>query len=215
MRRATTRRRLDPERRREQIIDAAERVFHGRDPSEVTFEQVAEAAGVSRALVYNYFGDKGGLMAAMYLRNFQRLDDALAEAMQDVASPQERLRAIIRCYLDFARTNEACWAVISCTEVRSHPLVQAARARRYDRMASAWGSTPEGRLLARSIIGLLEAATFDWLEHRDVETAQVERLLYAVLWSGLSGLHHHGVRLPRTRRPQRGRVDDSVVALTT
>ena len=57
--------RLDPEIRREQIVEAAEQVFHGRDPSEVTFEEIAEAAGVSRALVYNYFGDKGGLIAAV------------------------------------------------------------------------------------------------------------------------------------------------------
>ncbi len=200
MRRVTNRTRLDPELRREQIIDAAERVFHGRDPGDVTFEQVAEAAGVSRALVYNYFGDKGGLMAALYLRNFQRLDDALLAAMNGAATPPERLRAIVRCYLDFARENEACWSVISSAEVTSHPVVQTARARRYERMAAAWGSTSDGRLLARAIVGMLEAATFDWLEHRDVDVERAELLLYAMLWSGLSGLHRHGVRLPRARR---------------
>lgn len=213
MRRATTRTRLDPELRREQIVDAAERVFHGRDPSDVTFEQVAEAAGVSRALVYNYFGDKGGLLAAVYLRNFQRLDDALVAAMNTASSAPERLRAIIRCYLDFARKNEACWTVISSAEVKSHPVVQTARARRYERMAEAWGSTPDGRLLARGIVGMLEAATFDWLEHRDVDAERAEVLLFAVLWSGLSGLENHGVRLPRTRR--RRSDDAGTVALTS
>ena len=53
--------RLTRATRREQIIDAAVDVFKGRDPNDVTFEEVADAAGVSRALVYNYFGDRRGL----------------------------------------------------------------------------------------------------------------------------------------------------------
>ncbi len=76
-----TRTRLDPEVRREQIIDAAEAVFAGREANEVTLEEIAEAAGVSRALVYNYFGDKSGVIAAVYLRSFDRLDAQLATAL--------------------------------------------------------------------------------------------------------------------------------------
>jgi hypothetical protein len=45
---------LDPELRRSQIVEAAVRVFSETDPVEVTFEEIAEAAGVSRALVYNW-----------------------------------------------------------------------------------------------------------------------------------------------------------------
>ena len=56
--------RLDPEVRRELILDAAEEVFEPA-AAEVTFEAVADAAGVSRALVYNYFGDRSGLLAAV------------------------------------------------------------------------------------------------------------------------------------------------------
>src|SRR5215470_15509912 len=53
-----TRTRLAREERREQIVDAAAEVFQGRNPADVTFEEIADAAGVSRALVYNYFGDR-------------------------------------------------------------------------------------------------------------------------------------------------------------
>ena len=96
---ARTRTRLDPEQRRELIIDAAQLVFADRDPGEVTFEQIADAAGVSRALVYNYFGDKGGLIAAVYLRSFERLDIALMQAFSTTKAGPDRLRAIIRAYL--------------------------------------------------------------------------------------------------------------------
>ena len=51
--------RLDPAVRRTQIIEAAAELFAERDPAEAPFEEIADAAGVSRALVYNYFGDRG------------------------------------------------------------------------------------------------------------------------------------------------------------
>jgi AcrR family transcriptional regulator len=95
-----TRTRLDPETRREQIVSAAEAVFQGRDPADVTFEEIAIAAGVSRALVYNYFGDKSGLIAAVYLRSFERLDDTLRAALTGISTPSERLRLVITCYLE-------------------------------------------------------------------------------------------------------------------
>ena len=68
--------RLDPEVRRELILDAAERVMAGRLPAEVTFEEVADAAEVSRALVYNYFRDRTGLLVALAERTLDRLDSA-------------------------------------------------------------------------------------------------------------------------------------------
>ncbi len=57
--------RLDPDTRRRSIVQAASEVMLGHDPMEVSIELVAEAAGVSRALIYNYFGDRGGLLAAV------------------------------------------------------------------------------------------------------------------------------------------------------
>jgi len=57
-----TRTRLARDERREQLVDAAAAVLQGRDPAEVTFEEIADAAGVSRALVYNYFGDRNGVL---------------------------------------------------------------------------------------------------------------------------------------------------------
>ena len=184
----TTRRRLDPALRRAQIIDAAEQVFLGRDPTDVTFEEVAEAAGVSRALVYNYFGDRGGLLAAVYLRSFQRLDDELNDALAADLPPTERLRSIIRCYLDFASTDAAAWRLIGTAEASLNPVVRTLRRRRDDQLAEAWGGTPTARVAARAVVGMLEAATLDWLERRDCTVEEVAETLFVLLWGGLSDL---------------------------
>ncbi len=189
--------RLDPGQRREQIVDAAERVFEGHDPSEVTFEQVAEEAHVSRALVYNYFGDRGGLIAAVYLRCFERLDVALLGAFATNRSGQDQLRAIIAVYLDFANDHASVCQLISAAEANMHPLIQNARRQRYERMATHWDNTPEGRLLARVIVSMLEGAVLDWLDGPMCDRARTEDVLFALLWSGLSGLGDHGISLPR------------------
>jgi AcrR family transcriptional regulator len=181
--------RLDPEVRREQILDAAEQVLVGRDPGEVTFEQIAEAAGVSRGLVHNYFGDRGGLLAAVYLRTSQRLD---AELRNIVLSPpllrSDDVHALVDVYLRFARANPGAWKLLTAVEPSAHPDVQRVRQARYARITSRWSGDAEGRLLARAIVGLLEAATLEWLETPEVELERAADVIHAQLWSGLAGL---------------------------
>ena len=199
VRKRPPRTRLDPEERRDQIIDAAEIAFQGRDPSEVTFEQVADRAGVSRALVYNYFGDKGGLLAAVYLRSVDRLDAQLASSFAQHRPGPEQVKAIIGCYLDFAESDAHAVSLIVAAEANVHPLIRDARRQRYERMAHGWGHTPEARLLARGVIGLLEGAILDWLDAPvgERDRVQAEQVLFALLWSGLSGLADHNIDLPR------------------
>lgn len=192
-----TRTRLDPEVRREQIVEAAEQVFHGRDPSEVTFEEIAEAAGVSRALVYNYFGDKGGLVAAVYLRSLRRLDDELLATVDPGDDAPSRLRSVVRCYLGFARANPAAWRLIGSTSASEHPEVQAARRDRFDQLAANWGGTIQARTLARAVVGFLEAATLDWLENSDVDLDHMADLVFTSLWTGLSAIESDQAHIPR------------------
>jgi AcrR family transcriptional regulator len=195
-----TRTRLDPEVRREQIIDAAEAVFAGREANEVTLEEIAEAAGVSRALVYNYFGDKSGVIAAVYLRSFDRLDAQLATALDrtDPVSAADRLAAIVEIYLCFASDNAAAWKLMGTAEATVHPMVQQARRDRYEHLAESWGGTPEARLLARGVVGFLDAATLDWLETRDLDRPHASALIHAMLWAGLGGLDSPAVAVPGT-----------------
>jgi AcrR family transcriptional regulator len=189
--------RLDPEVRREQIVEAAERVLQGRDPAEVTFEEIAEEAGVSRALVYNYFGDKGGLIAAVYLRGLRRLDEALARAVDPASDDADRLQAVVLCYLRFARQSSTAWRLIGSTAAMEHPDVIAARRQRFDQLADNWGGTTTARIAARAVVGFLEAATLDWIERGDVGLDRIAELLSTILWSGLSAVDDHEAHLPR------------------
>jgi len=184
-RRARTR--LDPEVRREQIIDAAELVLVERDAAEVTFELVAEAAGVSRGLVYNYFGDKSGLLAAVYLRNVEPLMDALEHRLRDAERVPERdLRAVVDAYVRFAAENPSACRLLGNAEAAEHPAVRRARRVHIARVGATWGATPEARVLACGIIGFLEAAVIEWLDEEDLTADRAADVIHSQLWAGLS-----------------------------
>lgn len=185
--------RLDPTTRRALLVEAAAGVFRGRDPNGVSFEEVAEAGGVSRSLVYAYFGDRGGLIAAVYLHNLERLDRDLGRALDERLPDEVRLRRLIRRYLLFARDNQAAWNLMSAAGALQHPAVQGARRARIERIATAWADEPSARMIARSVVSVLEAGAQDWLDYRDCGLERTTDVLLAILWEGLAGLQARGI----------------------
>ena len=89
-----------------QIAEAAARVYAEHDPAEVSFEAVAEAAGVSRSLVYSYFGDRGSLFAAAYTCEMSRLDEVIESALEDLGQDRDGLASAVRAYLEFASRHQ-------------------------------------------------------------------------------------------------------------
>lgn len=185
--------RLDPATRRALLVNAAAKVFQGRDPLDVAIEEVAEAGGVSRSLVYTYFGDRGGLISAVYLHNLELFDHQLGRALEAELPDDVKLRRLVRRYLLFARDNRASWDLMVAVGALHHPLVQEARRARIERIASAWADEPEGRLVARSVIGTLEAGAQDWVDYHDCGLERAVEVLVSVVWDGLSGLSERGI----------------------
>jgi AcrR family transcriptional regulator len=110
-----TRTRLDRAMRRDQILDATVDVLRDRDLGEVTFEDIADAAGVSRALLYNYFGDRRGLIEALEERTLEHLDEGMevAGAGTADASIATAIGATVRAHLDLARRDPAGYRLLA------------------------------------------------------------------------------------------------------
>jgi AcrR family transcriptional regulator len=187
---AVRRARLDPAERRAQIVAVAAEVFRGRDPATVRFDEVAQAAGVSRSLVYAYFGDRGELVAAVHLHTLGDLDVELSRLLDDVPVDEQRLRSVVRHFFDLAEQNADSWRVFAAAGSLEHPAVQDARRARCQRIADTWGGGAAERLLARGIVGMLEAAATEWLEHRACTLDDAATLVAGALWHGVG-------RLPR------------------
>lgn len=186
--RQRSRTRLDPAVRRRQIAEAAARVFSEHDPGEVSFEQIAEEAGVSRSLVYSYFGDRGSLLAAACNHELERLDTGIDRALESFGSDRDRLARAVGAYLEFAWRHRSSWQLLTSASTSRYPEVRQAIQARTDRIADSLTDAPEARLLVRSVIGMLEAAAIHTLEREGTEPAAVAELLTQVIWDGVSSL---------------------------
>jgi AcrR family transcriptional regulator len=117
-----SRRRLSPADRRNEILDCGAQLFARRPYDDVLMEEVAAAAGVSRALVYRYFATKRELFAAIYQR---AADDLLAATEFDPgAALTEQVAAGLDAHFDYFVANRL--TVLAANRVLSgDPMIQA------------------------------------------------------------------------------------------
>lgn len=99
----TTRRRRSPEVARQELLDAAERVFATHVPDDVGLKDIAREAGTSHALITHYFGTYAGLIEATLQRRLNRLRETLLQRLQDATAlsrPEELLGVLFATFDD-------------------------------------------------------------------------------------------------------------------
>jgi AcrR family transcriptional regulator len=96
------RREEEKERRRGEILDAAESLYARQGWEAVTMDQVARTARLSRALVYIYFRDKDDLWFAVGERAMKLLYQRFAAALEIPGSGRDKVDAIGRAYVGYA-----------------------------------------------------------------------------------------------------------------
>jgi AcrR family transcriptional regulator len=177
-----SRRRLDRESRRSLMVDAAVEVFRGRVPAEVTFDEVAEAAQVSRALVYNYFGDRHGLLAAVHERVFAELQERVAVEIGDVTDFRSAVFGLVRAHVQFAAADLDRYrlALDALGGAGDHGAERLAAA------VKGFGSGPTAELAARGEAAALGAMVTAWATSRAIDEAAAIDVIGTVLWAGLS-----------------------------
>lgn len=101
-------------RRREAILEAAENVFGERGYQKTGMSDVAIAADVSRPLLYRYFRDKAGLLAAVVERVLTEWNDVLvAEAARATPSTSHTIRLVLIASLEFARNRQVLHGLLA------------------------------------------------------------------------------------------------------
>jgi AcrR family transcriptional regulator len=177
--------RLDPDTRRGLITDAAERLLAERDPLLVTFDEVAEAAGVSRALVHTYLGDRRGLIDAVQVQIIGRLDTWVAHGFGRASTPAGRLRALVHGVFAFVEAERDAWGVLGASGGMDHPALHGVRARWAAAVAAtADADTGDGTrttvLGAQAAVAALLGSVATW-STRGVEPIEVEERLLRLL----------------------------------
>ncbi|WP_371659386.1 TetR/AcrR family transcriptional regulator [Streptomyces sp. NBC_00280] len=187
------RRRMGVEERRQQLIGVALELFSRRSPDEVSIDEIASAAGISRPLVYHYFPGK----LSLYEAALKRASDDLAGRFVE---PHEgplgaRLLRVMRRFFDFVDEHGPGFAAlmrggpaVSADEVRSssasatNALIDAVRQAAYVQILSHLDLDAEEaparlELVIRTWISLVESTALIWLDGRRVPRGELEAQL--------------------------------------
>ncbi|WP_280484983.1 TetR/AcrR family transcriptional regulator [Nocardia cyriacigeorgica] len=189
----STRRRLAPEQRRRLLVEAGARLFAERPYDAVLMDDVAAAAGVSRALLYRHFPTKRELFAAVYE---QAAADLLVATELDASKPfAEQLAAGLDAHFDYFEAN--AHSVIAANRVlATDPAIQAiisgelGELRR--RLLDVLGV--EGRLreatsaVLMSWLTYVRVLTIDWLDNGSLTREQIRQVSVGALLGALEPL---------------------------
>ncbi|HEX5568498.1 MAG TPA: TetR family transcriptional regulator [Streptomyces sp.] len=199
-------RRSATERRRRELLEAAERVVL-RDGPGASMNAIAAEAGITKPILYRHFGDKGGLYRALAVRHTDALVDALRAALDAPTDRRERVEAALDTYLASIEARPQVYRFLM------HPAEEPAEEPGGDRgfdvgqhsapllrrlgeelatvIAERVDLGPdEGRERARvwghGIVGMMHAAGDWWLRERPCPRERLVRHLADLLWGGLA-----------------------------
>ena len=189
----TTRTRLTPDQRRAQLLDLGVRLLATRSLDELSIDLLAEEAGISRGLLYHYFGNKHAFHEAVVRR---AADDLIAQTAPPAdGEPLERVLASITAYVDYVVANHEGYLSLVKGAAGGNDTVreiyEETRAALADRVflehpqGDIVPDTPATRLVVRGWTAMIEAVVLAWI----AEPAGVTRDdLVAILVASLPAL---------------------------
>jgi AcrR family transcriptional regulator len=194
---ASVRTRLSRDDRMEQTLEAAHELFAERGYAAVTMDEIAAAVGVTKPLLYNYFGNKERLYIACMERAGDTLIKTIAEAVGESANPGDALGAGVRAFFGFLDTDRAAWAVLF-DETLPHggevfDRVAAYRGQIVDLVsATLLPQLPDTRrvkveieALSTALLGAAEALARWWLRTEAISAEDAAELLVSTVEPGL------------------------------
>ena len=104
--------RLPRAERERQMLDTARGLFAARGYATVTMDEVAAAVGVTKPLLYTYFGNKDRLYLACMRPAGEALTRTIVEAVGATATPTDALRAGMLAFFRFIDADRSAWRVL-------------------------------------------------------------------------------------------------------
>ncbi|UNO42457.1 TetR/AcrR family transcriptional regulator [Streptomyces sp. MST-110588] len=186
------RRRMGVEERREQLIAVALDLFSHRSPQDVSIDEIAEAAGISRPLVYHYFPGKQSLYEAALRRAADELAGRFVEPHEGPLG--RRLLRVMQRFFDFVDEYGPGFSALmrggpgipmgrnapAAAVSRTSAMIDGVRQAAYEQIVSHLGivsAPPRMELVVRSWISLAETTALIWLDGRRIPRDELERQL--------------------------------------
>lgn len=207
------RRRMTGAQRRREILAAATKVLAEQGYHAASIDDIAQEAGVSKALIYEHFASKAALKSALLEEEGGELLRRVVQAVDPSESPDQQLLAGLEAFFGFVQERRVSWAMLYRDAVELG--VDDTLRRMQDgatRMVAAMYETADGgtlpaeraEMLAHMLTGGAQALATWWIEHPEVPRRHVVDAAMESVWVGLGDLRS-GVRY---RRADGGRAID-------
>jgi len=170
---ATGNRRLTADARRRQLFDVALSLFAKHGYAAATMDDIAEAAGVTKPLVYQHFESKRALYLELMDVFSRELVTRIVKATANAQGPRQQVEQGFAAYFELMLGNEEAFRLLYGRDAPDDPELGEALRRVEETLAQAIdslidaGLDPEHRLLlAHAVVGMAEGASRHWLDAR-------------------------------------------------
>jgi AcrR family transcriptional regulator len=204
------RRRMARADREQQMLDVAERAFAEHGYHAVSMDDIARRVGVTKPMLYEYFGSKEGLLLACIVRCRAELYDRTKAATQGATDPKDMYWRGLLTYFEFIDDHAPAYAMLAHEPVvgggpspggwkdtalpaATADAVEATRRQQVDLIAPlltalAPHATPAtAEAYAEIIIGACERLGLWRLRHPEVSAEDAARHMMQLSWYGLAG----------------------------
>ena len=198
-------RRLPREQRRAQLLDVAAGTFGQDGYHNTSMDDIAEAAGVSKPVLYQHFPSKHSLYLALVEAACTELAKTIDAAL-DSPTNRDRVRATIDGFYDFVTDGGPYFRFVFESDLAADPDVRALHWRTQVEIGSAIGAViasetdlddQESTLLGISLVGMAQTSARRWRAQHDAGevslSAERARELTTILcWRGVAAFPRTG-----------------------
>src|SRR3954469_20295546 len=185
--------RLPAARRRRQLLDVALGVFAANGFHQTSMEDVADAAGVTKPVLYQHFGSKRELYLELLDDVGGRLMATISAAVAPAAGPRQQVHAGFLAYFRFVAEHQSAFQLLFGSGARRDEEFADAVRRVETSIAEAIAPPIEvdidaehRRTLAQGLVGLAEGTGRHWVAHNlDLDPAVVATWIADLAWGGL------------------------------
>lgn len=191
--------RLPRAERERQTLQAAHALFAERGFAGVTMDDVADAVGVTKPLLYKYFGNKERLYLACMEPAGELLTRTVVDAVTPTTSPAQALRAGLLAFFEFLQADRDAWRVLFDETLPVSGEVAQRVAEHRDRVTELVATAvlsqlpSERRLMGRgevealsaAVLGAAEALGRWWLRTQAMSAKDAAELLISTVEPGL------------------------------
>ncbi len=191
--------RLPKDQRRAQLLDAASEVFTTRGYHAAAMDDIADAAGVSKPVLYQHFESKLDLYLALLDRSCERLAEVVADALNSTDDNADRVVAAVGAFYDFVSSASGEFRFVFESDLTGDNTVQKRLWRVNNDIADAIAEViaadtalpvAEAKLLAISLVGMAQVGARFWVskDSASIPVDHAKQLVSQLSWRGLRSL---------------------------